>query len=216
MDDDRELVEAAQAGDTEAVESLVRRYQVRMFNFARSLTASDSDAEDVAQEAFVRAFQSLSRGKFRGESSFKNWLYTITTNVARTHFGKRVRQGPVWDSRVEEEGVAEHQLADHAESAEESVIRRDSLDRAMSTLSEDLRTALVLHDVEGLEYREIAEVLGVPIGTVMSRIFRARKRLRPLLVELLGTGDTADHIGTRPSTQSKEPFGHPTLGKVAL
>ena len=93
MDRDEGLVEAAKAGDREAIDILIRRYQVRMFNFARTLTGNDEDAEDLAQETFVRAFRALQR--FRGESSFKNWLYTIATNVARTHFGKRARQAPV-------------------------------------------------------------------------------------------------------------------------
>ena len=214
MHDDNALVEAAAAGDTDAVEALLRRYQVRMFNFSRTLTGSDADAEDVAQETFVRAFRGL--GRFRGESSFKNWLYRIATNVARTHLGKRTRQGPVWDRRVEADDVSERQLTDQAETAEDSVIRRDALDRALSTLSEDLRMPLVMHDVEGLEYREIAQVLNVPIGTVMSRIFRARKRLQPLLTDLLGkTGTTASTDGKK-KAQSADPFGHPTLGKVAL
>ena len=191
MDDDHALVEAARTGDTDAVETLVRRYQVRMFNFARALTASDVDAEDLAQETFVRAFRGLSR--FRGESSFKNWLYSIATNVTRTHLWKRTRQSPVWDRRVEADDVTEHQLASHTESAEDSVIRRDALDRALSTLSMDLRMPLILHDVEGLEYREIAKVLEVPIGhgnvsdfssaaipaTAADRPARSARRSRP-------------------------------------
>ena len=215
MDDDHDhaLVEAAAAGDAAAAEALVRRYQVRMFNFARAMTANDADAEDVAQETFFRAFRAL--GRFRGESSFKNWLYRIATNVARTHVGKRSRQGPVWDRRVEADDVVDHALIDERETAEDSVIRRDLLERSLSTLSDDLRTALVLHDVEGLEYREIARVLKVPIGTVMSRIFRARQRLRPLLTDLLARADPADPTQNT-KRQSSEPFGHPTLGKVAL
>ena len=215
MDDDHDhaLVEAAAAGDAAAAEALVRRYQVRMFNFARAMTANDADAEDVAQETFFRAFRAL--GRFRGESSFKNWLYRIATNVARTYVGKRSRQGSVWDRRVEADDVVDHALIDERETAEDSVIRRDLLDRSLSTLSDDQRTALVLHDVEGLEYREIARVLKVPIGTVMSRIFRARQRLRPLLTDLLTRADTADPTQNT-KRQSAEPFGHPTLGKVAL
>ena len=184
-----------------------------MFNFARTLTANDADAEDVAQETFLRAFRGL--GRFRGESSFKNWLYRIATNVARSHLGKRVRQGSVWDRRVEANDAVEHAPIDQTETAEDSVIRRDLLDRSLSALSDDLRMVLVLHDVEGLEYREIAAVLKVPIGTVMSRIFRARRRLRPLLTDLLRPADTTDST-ENVKRQSAETFGHPTLGKVAL
>jgi RNA polymerase sigma-70 factor (ECF subfamily) len=182
VDTDRALVDAAQTGDTEAIDTLIRRHQVRIFNFARTLTANDADAEDLAQETFVRAFRGV--GRFRGDSSFKNWLYTIATNVARTQMGRRIRQAPVWERRLEADEVSEHQLASQAQSVEETVIHREILDRAVSTLPKDLRIALVLRDVEGLEYREIATVLEIPIGTVMSRIFRARKRLRPLLTEL--------------------------------
>ena len=167
----------------------------------------------MAQETFFRAFRGLRR--FRGESSFKNWLYRIATNVARTHVGKRSRQGPVWDRRVEADDVVDHALIDERETAEDSLIRRDLLDRSLSTLSDDLRMALVLHDVEGLEYREIATVLKVPIGTVMSRIFRARQRLRPLLTDLLARAGTADPTQNT-KRQSAEPFGHPTLGKFSL
>lgn len=182
VDPDHTLVEAARQGDRDAVDTLVRRYQVRIFNFARALTAVDADAEDLAQETFIRAFRGLPR--FRGESSFKNWLYSIATNAARTHRGKRVRQSAVWDDRIETDDMPEHHLADRAESAEATAIRRQALDRALSALPKDQRVAVVLHDVEGLEYQEIATVLAVPIGTVMSRIFRARKRLRPLLSDL--------------------------------
>jgi RNA polymerase sigma-70 factor (ECF subfamily) len=199
VDTDRVLVEAAQAGDADAMDILVRRYQVRMFNFARTLTGADGDAEDLAQETFIRAFRGL--GRFRGESSFKNWLYRIAVNVAHTHRKKRARQAPVWQRRLEADDVSERHLTDHTEDSEESVIHRQVLDRALSTLSEKMRAPLVLHDVEGLEYREIAEILDVPIGTIMSRIFRARQRMRPLLVDLLGPRDA---IPANESEGSKE------------
>jgi RNA polymerase sigma-70 factor (ECF subfamily) len=182
VDPDQALVEAAQLGDRDAVDALVRRYQTRMFNFARTLTASDEDAEDLAQETFIRAFRGVRR--FRRESSFKNWLYTIATNVAISHFGRRTRQAPVWERRLEADDLSEEHLASPSANVEDTVIRREALDRALSTLSEDLRITLVLRDVEGLEYREISEVLDIAVGTVMSRIFRARQRLRPLLDEL--------------------------------
>lgn len=183
MDVDRATVETAQAGDVDSFNTLVRRYQVRIFNFARTLTANDSDAEDLAQEAFIRAFKGLRR--FRGDSSFKNWLYQITANAARTHFGKRTRQAPVWERRIGSDDVPQDHIASTDPDVETATIRRQALDHALSTLSRDLRLPLVLHDVEGLEYQEIATVLDVPIGTIMSRIFRARRRLRPLLAGLL-------------------------------
>lgn len=213
MDRDQALVQAAQQGDSDAVDTLVRHYQVRMYNFARALTASDLDAEDVAQETFIRAFRGLRR--FRGDSSFKNWLYSIAANVARTHRGKRLRQSVVWDQRLEADDVPAQQLATHAD-VEGEAIRRQVLDRALSTLPEDQRIPLVLHDVEGLEYKEIAAVLAIPIGTVMSRIFRGRQRLRPLLAELRGHVETSDHVPTRDQA-SATPAGRTRVGKkVAL
>ena len=122
MDVDRVLVEAAQTGDADAINTLVRRYQVRMFNFARTLTGGDGDAEDLAQETFIRAFRGL--GRFRGESSFKNWLYRIAVNVARTDRGKRVRQAPVWERRLEADDVLEHHLTSHTDDPEASLIHR--------------------------------------------------------------------------------------------
>lgn len=210
MDADRGLVEAAQAGDADAIDSLVRRYQVRMFNFARTLTAGDGDAEDLAQETFIRAFRGL--GRFRGDSSFKNWLYRIAVNLAHTQRGKRVRQAPVWERRLEADDVSEHHLTSHTDDLEESVIHRQALDRALSTLSEEMRAPLVLHDVEGLEYREIAEILEIPIGTVMSRIFRARQRMRPLLVDLLGPRDATPVSDTDGTEELEERHG----GRIVL
>ena len=179
---DQSLVEAAKAGDADAIDTLIRRYQVRMFNYSKTLAASDRDAEDMTQETFVRAFRALRR--FRGESSFKNWLYTIATNVARTHLARCARQALVWDRRLEADDLSENVLRAETASVEDTVIRRQILDLALATLPDDLRVTLVLRDIEGLEYREIADVLDIPTGTVMSRIFRARKRLRPVLFKL--------------------------------
>ena len=211
--DEQALVDAARRGDADAVEALIRRYQVRIFNYVRALTANDADAEDVSQEAFIRAFRSLNR--FRGDSSFKNWLYQIATNVARTHFGKRTRQSAVWDRRVEADDVAEHHLASSTDRVEESMIWRDALDRALSTLPDTLRVPLVLHDVEGLGYREIAEVLHIPIGTVMSRLFRARQRLRPMLSDLHGR-TRGDSSTTETSEKDVGSFDDRTVKGIAL
>ena len=192
VETDEALVTAAQAGDREAVDSLIRRHQSRIFNFALTLTAGGADAEDLAQETFIRAFRGLSR--FRGESSFRNWLYRIAVNAARTRRAQQARQAAVWEARVEVDDLAERHPAraagsvEQADSVEQAMIRRQALDRALAALPHDLRAAVVLRDVEGLEYREIAAVLRIPDGTVMSRIFRARRLLRPMLAELRGGG----------------------------
>ena len=119
------MVDAARDGDSDAIEALVRRYQSRIFNFTRALTANDADAEDLTQETFIRAFRAI--GRFRGDSSFKSWLYQIATNAARTHFGKRTRQAAVWERRVEADDVADRHLASRSGSVEESVMQRDAL-----------------------------------------------------------------------------------------
>ena len=153
------------------------------------MTANSADAEDLAQETFVRAFRGLRR--FRGESSFRNWLYSIAANAARTRRGEQTRRAPVWETRIEGDALPERHLASAESSPEQTVMYRQALDRALASLPDPLRAAVVLRDVEGLEYRDIAATLGIPVGTVMSRIFRARRLLRPMLAELRTTGDTA-------------------------
>ena len=188
MDPDRELVDRAREGSQEAFADLVRRYQARIFNLARVSTRNDADAEDVAQEIFVRVYRGLRT--FRGDSAFRTWLYRIAVNVTRTQAGRPSLFG--WFRRVEPEDVGG---ADPLESlpggdaVEDSVAYRDAIDHALGRLTADLRMAVTLRDIEGLEYREIAEVLGVPIGTVMSRISRGREKLRPILAEALGWTD---------------------------
>jgi len=184
VDPDRTLVAEAIAGDLDAFETLVRRYQTRLVNYALAMVRDTGEAEDVAQEAFIRAHQSL--GRFRGESSFKTWLYTITTNIARTTLERRGRRERVGHQSLDDDAqaVTAGSVPSGQPDAETMLVTRDAIDRALSTLPDDLRVAVVLRDVEGLAYKEIAKVTGAPIGTVESRIFRARQRLRALLQPL--------------------------------
>ena len=185
IDPDRAAVEDARAGDGGAFEALVLRYQARIVNYASAMVHDAGAAEDVAQETFVRAWRGL--GRFRGESAFKTWLYRIATNVARTHLDRRGRQARIGDRSLDDE-TEPLQTADvpsPAPDAETSLVRREAIDRALAELPDELRVALVLRDVEGLDYKEIAGVTGAPIGTVESRIFRARRRLRTLLRPLV-------------------------------
>ena len=186
VDPDRAVVDDARAGNADAFEALVVRYQSRLVNYAAALVGDAPAAEDVTQEAFVRAWRGL--GRFRGESSFKTWLYRITTNVARSHLERRGRQARVAGRSLDDESQSAQArvVPSPAPDAEASLVTRETIDRALAELPEDWRLALVLRDVEGLEYKEIAAVTGAPIGTVESRIFRARRRLRTLLGPLRG------------------------------
>lgn len=185
-DPDAELVAAAITGDRDAFEALVRRHQTRIVNYAMAIVKYPADAEDVAQETFIRAYRSLTR--FRGDSSFKTWLYTIATNAARTGLERRIRRNRLEDESLDDEAapLAAGDVPAGGADAETTLLQRESIDRALAALPPDLRIAVVLRDVEGLDYKEIAAATGAPIGTVESRIFRARRRLRALLQPLIG------------------------------
>ncbi len=173
---------AAAEGDADAFEALVRRYQSRIISLTRGYAGNSADAEDLAQEVFVRVFRSLRR--FRGESLFRSWLYTIALNVVRSHHSRRGRQKPVWgDSGADD--TKPFDTPGDSPDVEIALVRRDAIDRALATLPDDLREAVILRDLHGLEYREIADATGAPIGTVESRIFRARQRLRLALAPLV-------------------------------
>jgi RNA polymerase sigma-70 factor (ECF subfamily) len=183
VDADRDLVKAATGGDRDAFDELVRRYQGQIVNLARAMTAGDVDVDDMAQETFVRVWRSLPG--FRGESAFRTWLYGIAMNVIRTHRGRRSKlRSLFWSGAAGSEADPLDRAQDPDAGIEQKILMRDGIDRALKSLPGELREALVLRDVQGLEYREIADTLGVPIGTVESRIFRARQRLRPLLENL--------------------------------
>ena len=187
-------MEEARAGDLHAFETLVRRYQTRIVNYAQAMLRDHSAAEDVAQDTFVRAYRALAR--FRGDSTFKTWLYRIATNAARTALDRRSRRGhlegwvPVGDAEAADAVEVPSGLPD----AEATLIARDAIDRALATLPADLRVAVILRDVEGLDYKEIAAITAAPFGTVESRIFRARQRLRPLLRSVVGTARRAHRV----------------------
>lgn len=180
-DADRDLVAAAAGGDLDAFEKLVQRHQTRLVGYLRGLTNTEADAEDLAQEAFLRAYRSL-KG-FRGTSSFRTWLYQIATNAFRNWLEKRRNQAPVNAGSIDAPppGMDEPVEPMGDENPEARHVQRDAIDRALAQLPADQREAVLLRDVEGFEYREIAEQLGVPLGTVESRIFRGRARLKELL-----------------------------------
>ena len=192
-DVDQGLAREAAAGSQEAFDALVRRHQRRVVNLLLSLTGGGPDAEDLAQEVFIRAFRGIDR--FRGDSTFRTWLFNIANNVARSHRSRLARLRRYWAQTGDNIDV-EREPAAPAADPEVALVRRDAIDRALATLPPDLRVAVVLRDLQGFEYREIATMTEVPIGTVESRIFRARQRLRSLLepfaVRAKSSGKNAD------------------------
>lgn len=183
MDPDRALVQAATAGSREAFDELVRRHHAAMLTLARVLTGGRGDADDIAQDVFVRAWRSL-RG-FRGDSTFRTWLHRVAINVVRTSQAKQGRLRRLFVDRGDPE-TPQVEVAAREEAVDATLARRQMIDRALAALPDELRLPVTLRDVQGLEYKEIAALLDVPIGTVESRIFRARQRLRPLLEPLIG------------------------------
>lgn len=186
------LVAQAARGNREAFDELVKRYQSRMFQLVRILTNGDAEAEDLVQDTFVRAYRAV--GRFRGDSTFRTWLHQIAVNVVRSHAARRssradrrplghARGGSVDADRDDDEVVIGRVAADG--DLENAVVQRRMIDQALARLPPDQRLMITLRDVQGLEYREIALITGLPIGTVESRIFRGRRRLRPMLEPLL-------------------------------
>jgi RNA polymerase sigma-70 factor (ECF subfamily) len=185
VDPDGALVEAAVSGSREAFDELVRRHQAAIVTLVRALTGGRGDAEDLAQEVFVRAWRSL-RG-FRGDSAFRTWLHRVAINVVRTNQTRRARLLRIFVpfGGMREEETPPPEAVDSEEPVDATLARRQIVERALATLPDDLRLAVTLRDLQGLDYKEIAATLGVPIGTVESRIFRARQRLKPLLAPLI-------------------------------
>ena len=184
--DEAELIRRCQAGDVSAFEPLVEKYRQRVWRLAYQVLRDREEAWDCAQEAFVRAFQSLSR--FRGQSAFYTWLFRITVNVATDrHRSRGARARAFGPERVPEEEWA-RTAADPTGKPDDAALdaeRRERIRQALDSLPLKARTIIMLSDIEGLSYRDIAQVLNCPIGTVMSRLHNARRRLRALLGPML-------------------------------
>jgi RNA polymerase sigma-70 factor (ECF subfamily) len=184
---DLELVRRAQRGERGAFDLLVLRYQHKVIKLVARLLRDPSEAEDVAQEAFVKAYRAL--GSFRGDSAFYTWLYRIAVNTARNTMAARQRRPLAYEADLgeSEQSVVESRMR-HVDTPEATVLSDEinrTVNHAVEELPEDLRTAIILREVEGLSYEEIAEAMDCPVGTVRSRIFRAReaidRSLKPLL-----------------------------------
>lgn len=185
---DQVLVERAQAGDKHAFEILVEKYQRKLGRLLSRFIRDQAEVEDVAQEAFIKAYRALP--SFRGDSAFYTWLYRIGINTAKNYLVAQGRRAPTsteFDADEAEGFEDAGQLRDinTPESILQSRQMGDTISAAMADLPDELRSAILLREIEGLSYEEIAEAMRCPIGTVRSRIFRAREavaeKLRPLL-----------------------------------
>ena len=188
--DEAALIERCRAGDLTAFEPLVEKYRQRAYRLAYNVLRDPEEAWDVAQDAFIRAFQALP--SFRGDSAFYTWLFRIVMNVARDRARQHAARGRAFGTERVDEKDWDRILVDQGTAPDANatqVEEREKIRRALATLSEPHRAIIMLSDLEGLSYREIAEVLNIPMGTVMSRLHNARRRLRdalgPLLVLLL-------------------------------
>jgi RNA polymerase sigma-70 factor (ECF subfamily) len=184
--DDQALVERSRNGELDAFEALVEKYRQRVWRLAFNVLRDREEAWDVAQEAFVRAWQAL--GNFRGQSAFYTWLFRITMNVASDRLRQRGARGRAFGTERVGEEEMERTMADSDLTPEQRAARteqRERIQRALAALPEHHRTIIMLSDLEGLSYREIADVLEIPMGTVMSRLHNARKKLRDVLGPML-------------------------------
>jgi RNA polymerase sigma-70 factor (ECF subfamily) len=184
---DIELIERTCGGETDAFASLVSRYEDYVFNAVAHLVGSGHEAEDITQEVFLKAFRNI--GRFRREAMFSTWLYGIMLNSVRSRWRKRGRRPKVVSlSANPGEGNPGSPQESPGDGPLEQVLRAERVElvrRSIATLPEDLREVIVLRDLEGLSYEELAESLNVPLGTVKSRLFRARNALKDKIAPLV-------------------------------
>lgn len=185
---DQQLVERVQAGDNAAFDLLVRKYQNKIVSLVSRYVNDPSEALDIAQESFIKAWRALP--KFRGDSQFYTWIYRIAINTAKNYIASKGRQPSAMGYDIDNpEDPQMLGLMKDLESPEALTMTdeiRDTVAEAISALPEDLREAVVLRELEGLSYEEIAESMGCPIGTVRSRLFRAREAIDAKLEPLIG------------------------------
>ncbi|MCU7959922.1 MAG: RNA polymerase sigma factor RpoE [gamma proteobacterium symbiont of Bathyaustriella thionipta] len=184
---DQQLVVRVQQGDKSAYDLLVRKYQNRVVSLIRRYVRNPMDAEDVAQEAFIKAYRALAN--FRGDSAFYTWLYRIAINTAKNWLVSQGRRPPLADvdyadaESMDESGRFSENASPERMALQAEIV--DNIQQVVDHLPQDLRTAITLREAEGFSYEDIAEAMDCPVGTVRSRIFRARdaidKKLKPLL-----------------------------------
>ena len=187
---DQQLVERTQRGDKHAFELLVSKYQRKLVRLLSRLIRDSAEVEDVAQEAFIKAYRALP--SFRGDSAFYTWLYRIGINTAKNYLVAKGRRTPTiseFDAEEAENFDESSQLRELNTPESELISKEiaETINQAMTELPEELRVALTLREIEGLSYEEIASMMNCPIGTVRSRIFRAREAIAEKLRPQLGT-----------------------------
>jgi RNA polymerase sigma-70 factor (ECF subfamily) len=186
---DQALVKRVQEGDKKAFDVLVLKYQHKIINLVSRFVRDPSEAQDVAQEAFLKAYRALPR--FRGDSAFYTWLYRIAINTAKNYLVAQDRRPPTDDIEATE---AEQYVGANMNDLDtpERLLQTDEIKQtihsAITNLPEDLRTAITLRELEGMSYQEIAQAMSCPVGTVRSRIFRAREAIDQELKPLLEDG----------------------------
>jgi RNA polymerase sigma-70 factor (ECF subfamily) len=189
---DLKLVERVQRGERRAFDLLVQRYQHKVLKLIMRYVHDAAEAEDISQEAFVKAYRAL--GSFRGDSAFYTWLYRIAINTAKNALVANKRRPMSYDMDLQDPEQYDMQARLKETATPEALLLtdeiRDTVNSAIESLPDDLRTAIVLREIDGLSYEEIAATMDCPVGTVRSRIFRAReaidKRLRPIFDGGLG------------------------------
>ncbi|GJL71607.1 MAG: RNA polymerase sigma factor [Nitrosomonas sp.] len=189
---DQQLVERVQSGDKQAFDLLVVKYQRKLARLVSQFVRDSAAVEDVTQEAFIKAYKALPT--FRGESAFYTWLYRIGINTAKNYLVSQGRRAPTtvdgFDNEdaenFEDGGKLREMNTPESELMSKQIAQ--TVNQTLNTLPEELRTAIVLREIDGLSYEEIADAMNCPIGTVRSRIFRAREAISEELRPLLGTG----------------------------
>lgn len=190
---DQQLVERVQRGDKQAFDLLVIKYQRKLARLLSQFIRDAAEVEDVTQEAFIKAYRALP--SFRGESAFYTWLYRIGINTAKNFLVTQGRRAPTttsagFDSEDAENFEEGSQLREMNTPESELMSKQiaETVNQTLQELPEELRTAITLREIEGLSYEEIASIMNCPIGTVRSRIFRARETIAEKLRPMLGTG----------------------------
>jgi len=186
QESDRRLVTRAQHGDKRAFDFLVLKYQQRIAHVVSRFVRDQDEVADVTQEAFIKAYRALAN--FRGDAQFYTWLYRIATNTAKNYLVSKSRRPPDTDKDINDGEFSENSVVLGGGDQPEMLLARDELQavvlKALDGLQEDLRIALVLREFDGLSYEEIAEIMECPVGTVRSRIFRAREAIEKKIAEM--------------------------------